>query len=54
MLDLLPGGSMLRFLAGEGLRPLLLDWGWPGAVERGFTLTDSIAGRLERHLLRWN
>ena len=39
---------MLRFLAGNGLRPLLLDWGWPGEVEQRFTLTDYVAGRLER------
>ena len=50
VLDLMPEHSMLRFLAGEGVRPLLLDWGWPGEVERGFTLTDYIAGRLERAL----
>jgi polyhydroxyalkanoate synthase len=25
-----------------------LDWGWPGALERDFNLTDYIAGRLER------
>ncbi len=50
VLDLAPGGSMLRWLAGQGLRPLLLDWGWPGEAERGFTLTDYIAGRLERAL----
>lgn len=48
VLDLAPGASLLRFLAAQGFRPLLLDWGWPGAVERGFTLTDYIAGRLER------
>lgn len=48
VLDLAPGRSMVRWLAGQGVRPLLLDWGWPGAVERGFTLTDYIAGRLER------
>ncbi len=51
VLDLLPGGSLVRFLAAAGVRPLLLDWGWPGAVERGFTLTDYIAGRLERALV---
>ncbi len=51
VLDLMPGRSLLRFLAGEGMRPLLLDWGWPGAVERRFTLTDYIAGRLERALI---
>ncbi|RYI27321.1 MAG: alpha/beta hydrolase, partial [Acetobacteraceae bacterium] len=50
VLDLLPGGSLLRFLAGQGIRPLLLDWGEPGPVERGFGLTDYIAGRLERAL----
>jgi len=41
---------MLRFLAAHGVRPLLLDWGYPGEVERGFTLTDYVAGRLERAL----
>lgn len=47
ILDLMPGAGMLRWLAGQGVRPVLLDWGWPDA-ERGFTLTDYIAGRLER------
>ncbi|MBR0655664.1 alpha/beta fold hydrolase [Plastoroseomonas arctica] len=40
ILDLAPGQSMLRHLAGQGMRPLLLDWGVPGDAERGFTLTD--------------
>jgi polyhydroxyalkanoate synthase len=48
VLDLDEGASMLRFLAANGLRPLLLDWGWPGPAERRFTLTDVVAGRLER------
>ena len=48
VLDLAPGHSMLRWLAGQGIRPLLLDWGWPTEVERRFTLTDYVAGRLER------
>jgi polyhydroxyalkanoate synthase len=53
ILDLLPeirsaDGSMLRWLAAHGLHPYLLDWGWPGEAERKFTLTDYIAGRLER------
>lgn len=48
VLDLAPGHSMLRFLAEGGMRVLLLDWGWPGEIERRFTLTDYIAGRLER------
>ncbi|WP_431270034.1 hypothetical protein [Dankookia sp. P2] len=51
VLDLLPGASMLRHLAGAGVRPLLLDWGAPGALERGFSLTDYVAGRLERALV---
>ena len=50
VLDLAPGRSMLRWLAANGVRPLLLDWGWPGPDERQFTLTDYIAGRLERAL----
>ncbi|MDO9707828.1 alpha/beta fold hydrolase [Paracraurococcus lichenis] len=50
VLDLLPGGSMLRWLTGQGLRPLLLDWGAPAGPERGFTLTDYVAGRLDRAL----
>ncbi len=48
VLDLAPGRSLMRFLAESGARPLLLDWGWPGEVERRFNLTDYIAGRLER------
>jgi poly(3-hydroxyalkanoate) synthetase len=50
VLDLLPEASLLRFLAAAGVRPLLLDWGAPGALERGFSLTDYIAGRLEAAL----
>ncbi len=48
ILDLMPEGSMLRWLAAQGVHPYLLDWGWPGEAERKFTLTDYIAGRLER------
>ena len=39
---------MLRWLAAQGVRPLLLDWGWPRETERRFSLTDYVAGRLER------
>jgi len=46
ILDLSPGTSFLRWLAGQGVRPLLVDWGRPGEVERGFGLSDYIAGRL--------
>ena len=47
ILDLSPETSLLRRLAASGLRPLLLDWGAPEPLERGFGLTDYIAGRLE-------
>jgi len=47
ILDLAPKKSLVRFLAARGLRPLLVDWGGPGELERGFTLTDYIAGRLD-------
>jgi pimeloyl-ACP methyl ester carboxylesterase len=48
VLDLVPERSLMRWLPGQGFRTLLLDWGWPGEAERGFTLTDYVAGRLER------
>ncbi|MGF1624122.1 MAG: alpha/beta fold hydrolase [Alphaproteobacteria bacterium] len=52
VLDLAPDRSLLRWLAqrrpdGQSCRPLLLDWGEPGAEERGFDLTGYIAGRIE-------
>ncbi len=50
VLDLAANRSMLRHWAAGGVRPLLLDWGWPGEAERRFTLTDYCAGRLERAL----
>jgi polyhydroxyalkanoate synthase len=48
ILDLMEDASMLRWLSAQGVHPYLLDWGWPGEAERGFSLTDYIAGRLER------
>ncbi len=47
ILDLTPQTSLVRHLAAAGLRPLVVDWGAPGALERGFGLTEYIAGRLE-------
>ncbi|MBP7003478.1 alpha/beta fold hydrolase [Amaricoccus sp.] len=47
ILDLDRPWSMLRWLAGQGLRPLLLDWGAPGRAEAGFALDDYGALRLE-------
>lgn len=46
VLDLHPARSLLRFLAGEGLRPLLLDWGAPGPAERFFDLDAYLRARL--------
>jgi polyhydroxyalkanoate synthase len=51
ILDLRSAGSMMRWFASHGTRPLLLDWGYPGDLERRFTLTDYVAGRLERAIL---
>ncbi|MEM7443378.1 MAG: alpha/beta fold hydrolase [Pseudomonadota bacterium] len=48
VLDLSRRQSFLRWLATQGIRPLLVDWGAPGEVERQYLLTDYIAGRLER------
>ena len=46
VLDLTAKTSLLRYLAGRGHRPLLVDWDAPGEAERGFDLGDYIAGRL--------
>lgn len=48
ILDLEPDRSFLRYLSTAGLRCLLVDWGRPGDLERGFGLTDYIAGRLDQ------
>jgi polyhydroxyalkanoate synthase len=50
ILDLTAETSLMRFLAGAGCEPFLVDWDAPGATERGFTLTDYVAGRLEAAL----
>ena len=50
VLDLAPGRSLLRHLAKAGLRPFVVDWDAPGEVERGYGLSDYVAGRLERAL----
>ena len=46
ILDLVRERSFVRTLARQGLRPLVLDWGEPGAAERNFTLSDYITGPL--------
>jgi polyhydroxyalkanoate synthase len=50
ILDLKARVSLVRWLAKQGFRPFLLDWGRPGEAERAFSLTDYVAGRLERAL----
>src|SRR5205823_1248114 len=52
VLDLLPEQSFLCHLAASGLRPFVVDWGEPGAAERDFTLSDYIAGPLDRVLTK--
>ncbi len=50
ILDLAKRRSLMRHLAGHGVRPLLVDWGAPGEAESGMTLTDYVAGRLDAAL----
>ena len=52
ILDLSYRRSLVRALAARGLSPFLVDWDAPGEAERDFTLTDYIAGRLEKALDR--
>jgi polyhydroxyalkanoate synthase subunit PhaC len=46
VLDLSAETSLLRWLSGQGFRPLLVDWGTPGDAERGFTLDDYVTETL--------
>lgn len=47
VLDLTPGNSLLRWLATQGVRPLLVDWGAPTPDERDL----DIAGHVEQLLV---
>jgi polyhydroxyalkanoate synthase len=49
VMDLLPGRSFLGHLASHDLRPLVVDWGSPGAAEAGLDLSGCLA-RLDRAL----
>lgn len=51
VLDLSARRSLLRYLAGRGLAPFLLDWDAPGEAEAGFDLAAYV-GRLEEALDR--
>lgn len=47
VLDLSADNSMMAWLAAQGLRPHLLDWGCPDPAERDLT----VIGHVERYLL---
>ena len=46
ILDLMPGRSLVDYLAARGLHPLLLDWNGPGEAERNFDLADYVTDRI--------
>ncbi|MDF2368891.1 alpha/beta fold hydrolase [Sneathiella sp.] len=46
ILDLMPGRSLVDYLAMRGLHPILFDWNGPGESERGFDVADYITGRI--------
>ena len=52
ILDLNRDASLLRYLAGKGHRPLLVDWQAPGSGEAAFTISDYVVERLEPALDR--
>lgn len=50
ILDLTQQRSLMRWLVQQGFQPYLLDWGTPDENELRFSLTDYVAGYLERAL----
>lgn len=46
ILDLDEGASLMRYLASQGFRPMLLDWGSPKDAERDFGLDEYVLDRL--------
>ncbi len=50
VLDLSAERSLCRWLADQGFRPYLMDWGAPDETEQRFSLTDYVAGYLEQAL----
>lgn len=42
ILDLSEERSLLRWLAGQGHRVLLLDWGWPGDARNSWSIADHV------------
>ena len=51
ILDLSEERSFVRWLAGEGFHPFVVDWGTPSQIERSFSVGDYIK-RLD-HVLDW-
>ena len=51
ILDLSEERSFVRWLAGEGFRPFVVDWGTPSQSERSFSIGDYVK-RLD-HVLGW-
>ncbi|MCL2468812.1 MAG: alpha/beta fold hydrolase [Alphaproteobacteria bacterium] len=47
ILDMAKTQSFVRFLAAQGFRPLVMDWGVPAEAEKDFTLDDYL-----RHYLK--
>lgn len=46
VLDLALDNSLLRWLSRQGVRPLLVDWGTPGADERTLSIDSYVDARL--------
>jgi polyhydroxyalkanoate synthase len=46
VLDLTKKISFARWLASQGFRPFVVDWGAPGVMEKDFSLTDYVTGHL--------
>jgi polyhydroxyalkanoate synthase len=46
VLDLMPERSLLRWLAGNGVRPLLLDWGHPRKEDATLSIDEHVTERL--------
>lgn len=46
VLDLMEGHSLLEWIAGQGFRVLLVDWGCPGQNERDLDVSDHVSDYL--------
>jgi polyhydroxyalkanoate synthase subunit PhaC len=53
VLDLDENNSLLRWLAAQGLRPMLVDWGEPGPDDRALDLDDYVLRRLVPLIEGW-